>query len=283
MTISEALRLGAESLTLESIPSPVREASLLLRHVLKCDAALIYAHPDHRLNAMESILFKAVVKRRAAHEPFQYISGTQEFFGLDFEVTPDVLIPRPETEILVEDVIREYKDHSGPSFCEIGVGSGCISIALLANLPRSHATAVDVSDAALNVAGRNADLHEVKERLKLMKSDVFDAVAGERFDLIVSNPPYVPDGDLDSLQEEVRSFEPRAALAGGTDGLDIVRRLISDSPKHLTPGSLIFIEIGWGQSERVAGLFDSKLWDCVEFLPDLQGIPRIAKARYKYA
>lgn len=279
MTIAEALKTGAYSLATHAIPSPEHESSLLLRHVLKCDAAFVYAHPDRRLNAMESILFKAVIKRRASHEPFQYIVGKQEFFGMDFEVTPDVLIPRPETEILVEAVIEEYKERGAFRFCEIGVGSGCISTALLANLPQSSAVGVDISTAAIEIAGRNARRHNVSERLELVHSDMFDGVSETSFDLFVSNPPYVPDGDLDSLQQEVKGFEPRVALTGGTDGLDIVRTLISQSPKYLIPNGFLFIEIGWDQSERVADLLDRRVWASFELMPDLQGIPRIVKAR----
>ena len=279
MTIEEALKFGSERLADQVIPSPERESLLLLCHVLNCDAAFIYAHPDHRLNAMESVLYKAVIERRASHEPYQYIVGKQEFFGLQFEVTPDVLIPRPETEVLVEAAILEYKDREACRFCEIGVGSGCISISLLANLPRSAAVAVDVSNAAIEIAERNAKRHGVGERLEFINSNVFEHVDETSFDLIVSNPPYIPELDLGSLQSEVRHFEPRLALSGGEDGLDIVRILIAESPKYLRSNGFLFVEIGWDQSERVRFLFNPALWQSVEFLPDLQGIPRIVKAQ----
>ena len=281
MTIAEALKLGSELLSEESIPSPGREASLLLRYVLKCDAAFVYAHPDHRLNAMESILFKAVINRRAAHEPYQYIVGKQEFFGLEFEVTSDVLIPRPETEILVENAIDEYKKKGPFCFCDIGIGSGCIAISMLANLAKATAVGVDASDAAIDVAAHNARTLGVADRLDLVQGNVFDAVDGQTFDLIVSNPPYVPEADLGSLQPEVKSFEPRIALTGGEDGLNIVRKLIVDSAKHLNPRGLLYIEIGWNQSEQVREVFADALWKSVEFLPDLQGIPRIVKSTLK--
>lgn len=279
MTIAEAIAKGAESLGAASIPSPERESSLLLRHVLECDAAFLYAHPDDRLGAMESILFKAVIKRRSAHEPYQYIVGRQEFFGLDFEVTPDVLIPRPETEILVEDVIREFSDRDAFRFCDIGVGSGCIAISVLANLPQANAVGVDISDAALSIAARNAERHGVTGRLKLERSNLFEAFTGGVFDVIVSNPPYVPESELESLQQEVKSFEPRLALSGGTDGLDIVRKLVQEAPNHLRTSGILFMEIGWDQSARVKDLFDLTIWESVDFMPDLQGIPRIVKAR----
>jgi release factor glutamine methyltransferase len=231
------------------------------------------------MNAIESILFKAVIKRRARHEPFQYIVGKQEFFGLEFEVTPDVLIPRPETETLIEDVIQEYEGSAPFRFCEIGVGSGCIVIALLKNLLQATAVGVDVSEAAIGVSTRNAEKNGVADRLELIQGNLFDRIHGASFDLIVSNPPYVPEPDLETLQQEVKNFEPRLALAGGTDGLDIVRSIVADSPQHLNSKGCLFIEVGWDQSERVAALFDMNVWAAVDFLPDLQGIPRIVKAK----
>jgi release factor glutamine methyltransferase len=168
-------------------------------------------------------LFKAVLRRRAPHEPFQYIAGRQEFFGLEFYVTPDVLIPRPETETLVEAAIKEFQHHDKRKFLEVGVGSGCISVSILANLPNAAALGGDVSYKALVVAGNNADSNGVSGRLELQLSDVYDSIDDRDFDLIVSNPPYVANGDMDSLQREVRDFEPKTALSGG-DGLDIVRR-----------------------------------------------------------
>jgi len=281
MIIAEALKSGAETLQAASIALPEREAASLLRHVLKCDAAYLYAHSDERLNAVASILYKAVLKRRAAHEPFQLITGAQEFSGLEFKVTPDVLIPRPETEILVENAIQEYRRRDDIRFCEVGVGSGCISIALLMHLQSANAVGLDISEAALQVAAENAEKHAVSQRFDLKRSDVFEAVTGEKFDLIVSNPPYIPNGDLATLQEEVRLFEPKTALDGGDDGLDVVRRLIAESPKYLNSGGLLYIEIGWDQSERVGKMLDRSTWNGFEFLPDLQGIPRILKAHLK--
>jgi release factor glutamine methyltransferase len=281
MNISEALRYGTERLQAASIESPEREAASLLKYILRCDAAFLYAHSDQRLDAVQSILFKAVVKRRAGHEPLQYITGVQEFFGLEFDVTRDVLIPRPETEVLVEAAIDKLKYLPAPRFCEIGVGSGCNSISILKKLANVSAIGVDISDAALKIAIKNAEKHSVNERLDLHISNLFDKVDEYVFDAIVSNPPYIPTNDIDALQEEVRSFEPRAALEGGPDGLDIVKRIIEDAPKHLKTGGLLLIEIGWDQSERVAAMLDNEIWKDVEFLPDLQGIPRILRANIR--
>jgi release factor glutamine methyltransferase len=253
----------------------------LLRLALKRDAAFVYANPEYRLDAVESIMFKAVVRRRAAREPFQYIAGKQEFYGHEFFVTPDVLIPRPETEIMVEAAISELKHIDAPRFCEIGVGSGCISTAMLKNLPTATASGADISENALKVARTNAAKNEVSDRITFVVSDVFSNIDETGFDLILSNPPYVPSADMATLQDEVRNFEPKTALFGGDDGLDVIRRIISDVPKHLKPNGWLFMEIGWDQSERVSERFNKESWSEVDFLPDLQSIPRIVKARLK--
>jgi len=278
MNIAQALEKGATSLRDGGIPEPEREASLLLRLVMKCDAAFVIAHPEHRLDAVQSILFKAVLKRRAAHEPFQYISGKQEFYGLEFDVSPEVLIPRPETEILVEAAVDRFKGVESFRFLEIGVGSGCISVALLANLPNATSIGVDISEQALAVAQKNAEKHGVSDRLNLIRSDLFKNVPEEQFDAIFSNPPYIPGADIETLQPEVRDKEPRSALDGGVDGLDIVRSIIGGSVKFLKPPGVLMIEIGFGQSEAVSGLVDTSSWQTPDFLKDLQGIDRIVVA-----
>jgi len=279
MNISDAIALGGDALRQASIAEPEREVNLLLRHSLKRDAAFIYAHPEYRLDAVESILFKAVLKRRVAGEPFQYISGVQEFYGHEFKVTPDVLIPRPETEILVEAAINELNGNAETKFCEIGVGSGCIAISILKAVPLAVAIAVDISKAAIDVARMNADSHDVLDRLSLKESDVFSNVSEFEFDLIVSNPPYVTLPDIETLQKEVREFEPRTALVGGQDGLDIIRTLVSEAPKYLRPKGMMLIEIGWDQSDRVREMFENRTWHNLMLLDDLQGIPRIVQAR----
>ena len=279
MTVAEGLRDGAKLLQENTIAGPESEAVLLMGHALKRDRAFIYAHPEYRLSAVESILFKAVIRRRALHEPFQYIVGRQEFYGLEFYVTPDVLIPRPETEILVEAAIKEFQDHDDCKFLEVGVGSGCISVSILANLPNATALGGDVSYKALVVAGNNSKNNDVSERLELQLSNVFDSIDDREFDLIVSNPPYVSDADLGSLQREVRDFEPKAALSGGPDGLNIIRRIIEGAPKLLKPKGMLLMEIGWDQSERVESILAKLGWESIDMLPDLQGIPRIVVAR----
>ncbi len=277
MNISSALASGAEKLAEHGIAEARREASSLLAFALDRDATFLIAHPEYSLSDAELSRFADVVDRRARHEPFQYIVGKQEFFGLDFEVTSDVLIPRPETEILVEEAVRILSAFDSPRFCEVGVGSGCISVAILHSIPAATAIAGDVAAAAVAVTGRNAARHQVADRLELRETDLFDGIEGA-FDMIVSNPPYVPDEQVGSLQAEVRLYEPRVALSGGPDGTALTARLVSDSVGHLRSGGVLLLEIGFDQAERVSGLFRPDIWAEVGFLPDLQGIPRILRA-----
>lgn len=277
MNILTALASAAEKLAEAGIAEPRREASSLMAFVLDKDAAYVIAHSEDELSANQKILFDACVRRRAKREPFQYITRRQEFYGLEFEVTPDVLIPRPETEILVEEAIKLLSNLENPQFCEIGVGSGCISVSILANVASAKAVGVDISKAALNIAYRNAERHNVAERLTLLESDVFSNVTG-KFDLIASNPPYIPARDIEALQAEVRDHEPHSALDGGEGGLAIVERIISQSPELLLPNGRLLLEIGWDQAEKVGTLFGTHIWITPEFLLDLQGIERIVKA-----
>jgi release factor glutamine methyltransferase len=282
MKIGNAVRAIAEILEVQNVPEPLREASLLICLAIKKDKAFLIAHPEYELRDDERSLLQDFANRRANREPYQYIAGHQEFYGLEFEVTPDVLIPRPETEILVERAIRSLTERPGSStFLEVGVGSGCIAVSILASVSNSIAAAVDISDKALAVAGRNASKRGVSERQRLFVSDVYTNVEQRNFDLIVSNPPYVPNADLETLQPEVRNFEPYASLSDGGNGLSIVEKLIRGAANFLKPGGELLIEIGFDQSPRVENMFDARLWETIEFLPDLQGIPRIAHAVFR--
>ncbi len=277
LNIAASLKSAAEALKNVGVKECRREAASLLAFILEKDAVFLIAHPEYLLTERQAVAFDCVIRRRAGREPFQYITGRKEFYGLDFVVSPDVLIPRPETEILVEDAIEILSKLVNPSFCEIGVGSGCISVSILHNVKTARAVGVDISDTALSTAQNNAENHSVSDRIMFRKADVYEAL-DSIFDLIVSNPPYVPDGDLGSLQIEVGLFEPHQALFGGSDGLDVVRRIIDRAPAFLNPHGTILIEIGFGQSESVKEMFHTTVWERVEFLPDLQGIPRVAKA-----
>jgi len=274
VSIRSALADGARTLGANGVTEPRLEASSLLGHATSRDRAFIITHADDALTPEELETLRSLVARRAAGEPLQYLTGHQEFFKLDFEVSPEVLIPRPETEIIVEVALEFLGDKPAPIFADIGTGSGCIAISLLNELSAARAVATDASPAALRVAQRNADRHAVTDRLTLIESDCFSALDPVgKFDLIVSNPPYVSDRELETIQREVR-YEPRAALAGGPDGLDVIRILLHEAPWFLRSGSHFVFEVGFGQDLTVEQLIDREVWDLIEIRRDLQSVPR---------
>jgi release factor glutamine methyltransferase len=284
--IAENLRTATEILRSSGVAEPRREANSLLAFALGRDKTFLVAHPEYELSGEEEIRFRGFVMRRADREPLQYITGRQEFYGLNFTVTPDVLIPRPETELIVEHAVEILKDKENPTFCEVGVGSGCISASILREIENAAAVGLDVSEKALAVAKLNAENNGVAGRLNLKISDVFAALGGddgdEKFDLVVSNPPYVPREDLESLQAEVRDFEPVVALTDGSrDGLSIINRIIVEAPLFLKPDGFLLMEIGFNQASKVREMFPPEIWPRLEILPDLQGIPRMVRARLK--
>ncbi len=281
MKVSEVLQEAQERLKIGGVTDPAREARSLLRLALSREITFIIANPDYELTLAEKHTYLGFVARRASREPFQHISGFQEFWGLDFYVTGDVLIPRPETEMIVEEAINIVRDVENPELCEIGIGSGCISVAILDEIEQATCCGFDVSPKALRIARENAVRHGVSERLDLGISDVFKSIAHEKFDLIVSNPPYVPAEEVAALQTEVRDFDPIIALTDGNDGLSIIERIIKDAPGHLKQGHYLLMEIGFNQSGKVRKMFDLAVWQSVEILPDLQGIPRLVKAQNK--
>jgi release factor glutamine methyltransferase len=283
LTVAGALREASEALRDAGLAEPRREAASLLSHALSRDRAFLITHSDESLTPEQLHSYRSLFGRRAAGEPFQYITGAQEFYGLDFEVNRNVLIPRPETELLVETALELLKETRSPLVCDVGTGSGCVAVSLLHARRDARAVALDVSPAALEVAARNAARNGVAERIHFLVSDCFDALdvghAGERFDLVASNPPYIAEADVAGLQREVREHEPRAALTPGGDGLSVVRRLVAESPHALRPGGHLLIEIGFDQHERVASLIDPAVWTLLGIHRDLQGIPRTVALR----
>lgn len=278
-SIAENIQIATRVLHEHGIAEARREANSLVVFALEKDKAFLIAHPEYQLSNEEETRLREVLRRRAAREPLQYITGRQEFYGLDFEVSPDVLIPRPETELMVENAIGILREKENPRFCEIGIGSGCISIAILHEIKTARATSVDVSEKALGIAQRNAEKYDVLTRIDLKISDLFAALENERFNLIVSNPPYISFEDFETLQPEVKNFEPREALTDGRNGLSVIERIIDQAPNFLNPGGFLLMEIGFGQAQKVCEIFSPKIWQTVEFLRDLQGIPRTVKAR----
>lgn len=276
LTIGEALQKASEALSHAGVPEARKEARSLLAHVLDVDWAVLITEQQTPVTESSLNRFQELVSRRTTGEPAQYITGSQDFYGRRFEVTPDVLIPRPETEGLIEATLSLLPVKSGVRVCDVGTGSGCIAITLLCENPLAHAMGLDISEAALEVAKRNAKTHNVANRISFIQSDCFDALTrGVMFDLIVSNPPYVAAKILYGLQREVRDYEPRIALTPGEDGLTIIRRLIKEAPPFLKRGGHLVIEIGFDQSEAIPTLLDPDVWELKDIVPDLQQIPRI--------
>jgi len=283
MTYQDLVKAGEAHLRQGPHPERARrDAETLLLHVIRRDRATLVVSWDKVLDAEDAARFAALVRRRKVGEPIQYILGETEFYGLPFTVTPDVLIPRPETEHLVERVIELAANLSEPRVLDVGTGSGAIAIALAHHLPKAVFTVIDLSAPALAVARQNALRNDVSTRMRFLHGDLFAPVAGEAFDIVVSNPPYVSSADRASLSVEVRDYEPALALFDdpnpGSDGLEIYRRFIPAAFQALTPGGLLAIEFGYSQAHAVAKLLAHAKFRSIEIFPDLQGIPRVAFA-----
>jgi release factor glutamine methyltransferase len=276
MSVGDAVAWGATALDESDIrcANSRADAMLILRHVLHLSAAQLHIEWEHQLTQEQTQQYNALLRRRQLGEPLQYILGAQEFFGLDFRVTPAVLVPRPETEHLVEAAITRLRDMEQPHILDVGTGSGAIAVALAHNLPTAHVTAVDISAQALEIAVHNAQQNGVADRIRFVESDLLAAVETERFHAIVSNPPYIATGERKQLPVEVRDHEPEPALFAGKSGLEVIRRLVDGAPAALVGGGWLFMEIGYNQRDAVAALLRG--WRGVEFVADLQGIPRVA-------
>ncbi|SNS27054.1 [protein release factor]-glutamine N5-methyltransferase [Granulicella rosea] len=280
ITVEEALRRGVSQLSArpELRETALQDAALLLMHTLGVTRATLVAHPERRFTTEEQVAYQAMLQRRVVFEPLQYILGEQEFYGLPLKVTPAVLIPRPETEHLVEAVLARLPKDKPVRIADIGTGSGAIAIALAHLLPLAEVAALDLSPAALSIARENAIRHGVQDRIRFIESDLLAAVAGERFDAIVSNPPYIPSADRETMHPQVTEFEPAGALFAEDDGLAVYQRLIPQAAQSLEPSGLLAMEFGFGQRDAIAELLSG--WDAVGFIDDLQGIPRVALARW---
>lgn len=259
----------------KGVENPRLDAEVLLSHVLGKDRLYLYVHFDQPLEEAELAAFRAAVKKRVARFPVAYILGTKEFMGLDFKVTPAVLIPRPDTEILVEAALKGLATVENPHILDLGTGSGAICISMLVKLPAAQGIAVDISPAALEVAKDNASSHQVTERLTFCLGDLFVPVQQQLFDVILSNPPYIPEADIPGLTPEVRQ-EPNLALVGGKDGLDFYRRIINGAGSYLATGGFIALEVGIGQARLVGDLaVESGFFKVSEIIKDYGGIERV--------
>jgi release factor glutamine methyltransferase len=269
MTLQTALQQGQKLLEDASIPAPRLTAEVLLAHAIGCPRSWLYAHSTDELTELWWIHYGRYLHQRLSGLPTQYITGTQEFYGRDFRVTPDVLIPRPETEHLIEIALRIPSE----TVLDVGTGSGSIAVTLALET-EARVTASDISSAALQIAQPNA--RTLKALVDFLQCDLGSALRNESFDLVVSNPPYVPETDRATLQPEVRDHEPALALFAGPEGLDIYRRLIPEAARLLKPGGRLILELGYNSLEGVRQMLDG--WENVEVIEDLSHIPRVIGA-----
>src|SRR3954468_3806220 len=268
-------------LTAENVPSPRLNAELLLMFTLGCDRAYLFAHPERNLTEEEESRYESALTERARGVPAQYITGHQEFWGMDFIVNPAVLIPRPETEHVIETVLAiptaEMPDaKSRVRIVDVGTGSGCIALALAKELPSAEIHATDISASALEIARANAARHQLERRIHFHQSDLLEGLEGD-FDAVVSNPPYVGDSEEDHVQLEARKSDPRGAVFAGPSGTEVIARLIPQASRILRPGGWIVMEISGTIADAVRKLLEG--WDNVQIKPDLQSIPKVALAR----
>jgi release factor glutamine methyltransferase len=291
--LKPALTAAITRLTASQVPSPRLNAETLLMFILDCDRAYLFAHPERDLTADEKSRYDTVLAERARGVPAQYLTGHQEFWGMDLIVSPAVLIPRPETEHIIEAVLdcaERTLSSARPGqvlraaplrIADVGTGSGCIALALAKELPAAEIQATDISAAALEIARANAARHQLAGRIQFHQTDLLENVQGV-FDFVVSNPPYVGESEADTVQLEVRKFEPHNAVFAGPTGTEVIVRLIPQAHAALQPGGWLILEISGTIAVATKSLLsDASLgvWDEVTIIPDLQSIPRIVRAR----
>ncbi len=286
MNISEAIAAAAVRLTSRKVPDARLDAELLLGHALGRDRAWLVAHYPDEMEPRALLVYERLLDRRAAREPLQYITGRQEFWGLEFLVSPAVLVPRPETELVVESALRSLQAVPAPLIIDLCTGSGCIAVSLARELPGSRVFALDRSGDALEAARENARRHAVADRIRLLEGDLFAPLAeldlAGKVDLVSANPPYIRTGELASLQPEVRDFEPEVALIAGPRGTEIAERIIAEAPGCLRGGGCLVMEMGMGQAgelKRFAA--GTGLYSAIAILKDLAGIERVIVAKKK--
>jgi len=276
LTILEVINLSAGYLEKKGIEDPKRNAELLLCKTLNCKKLNLYLNFDRPLSEDELADYRELIRRRGEREPLQYITGKVEFYGLEFKVNKDVLIPRPETEILVEKIIKENAERNC-SILDVGTGSGNIAVSLAVNLPAAEITAVDKSSCALKVASENASGNNCSERIKFILADIFsdNTVFSGKFDIIVSNPPYIAEKEFPQLQPELRIYEPKAALSDYSDGLSFYRRIIEIANTMLNDYGTIYFEMGQGQSSDIKNILLQNGYSNIEIIKDYQNIERV--------
>jgi release factor glutamine methyltransferase len=287
-SIGRLLNWTSEYFKSKELDEPLLSSQLLLAKVLGCGKVDLYLRFDEIISQDDRNRFRGLVKRAAEGEPIAYLIGHKDFFSLEFIVNSNVLIPRPETELLVQWLIRKVRTACAGRekplrILDIGTGSGCISTALAKNLPRpTQIVAIDKSKEALEAARVNIEKHGATEQVTLVESDLFSALVGEeRFDFIVSNPPYITQADYDELPKHIKAYEPREALVAGADGLDVIRKIVAEAKKYLQPAGYLAMEIGYNQKDAVAELLARHDYRDIEFELDAAGIARVAIGRTK--
>jgi len=277
MQLKQALTAAIDTLTANAVGSPRMNAETLLMFVLNSDRAYLYAHPEYELTANEQARYAEAIAERSTGKPAQYITGHQEFWGMDLIVSPAVLIPRPETEHVVETVLELARAKQAHRIVDVGTGSGCIALALAMEMPWARVEAVDISPAALEVARANAHRLQLDHRIIFQQRDLLAGAPAAAYDFVVSNPPYVPESEPEKAQREVREFEPKVAVFAGENGLEVYRRVVPQARAALKPAGWLVVEIGYSRAAAVHELV--KDWAEVRVTPDLQGIPRVVAAR----
>jgi len=280
VTVLEVIQRSTEFLKNKGVDSPRLQTELLLAHLLNMPRMKLYLNFERKLSETELDNFRELIKRRGQREPLQHIVGSTCFCGLELAVDRQVLIPRPETELLAEQgwtFLNSLKtQHSPLSTLDLGTGSGCLAIALAVHCPMARVFAIDISAEALNLARQNAARHNVRDRIDFLQSDAFAALESPKpFDLIISNPPYIPTADIQSLQIEVRDHDPRQALDGGPDGLAFYRRIATEAAPFLQPGGKIMLEFGDGQAAAIRKIFEYEKWIVEAIIEDYTQRPRI--------
>jgi release factor glutamine methyltransferase len=274
-SFKDALSQARQILDSKGVSNSKLDSLILLSHTLFCSKEQVIFNPDFELNEQQEKDFFKAVNRRAAREPVSHIIGKREFFGQDFLVSKDVLDPRPDSEILIELVFENFLDKQQKlKILELGVGSGCLIITLLCAYKNAEGDGVDISDEALKICQKNAEKLQVKNRLNIFQSDLFEKIKSQKFDLIISNPPYIAKDEIEKLQDEVRLYEPRTALDGGVDGLDFYRRIAIAAKNFLAQNGKIILEIGIGQKEKIVEIFAKEGFLLNAIKLDLSGIER---------
>lgn len=276
MQLKDALSAAITRLTANNVPSPRMNAELLLTFTLSCDRAYLFAHPERELTSEEESRYETALSERSSGVPAQYITGHQEFWGMDLIVSPAVLIPRPETEHVIETVLELRGADPAIRIVDVGTGSGCIALALAKELPGADIHATDISSEALEVAHANAARRQLNHRIHFHQTDLLAGLSGQ-FDIVVSNPPYVGESEEDAVQLEVRKFEPSNAVFAGKTGTEVIARLIPQAKQILRPGGWLIMEISGTIANAVRNLLAG--WRDVRIKPDLQSIPRVAMAQ----